>query len=308
MVSLHWLLICKSSKLTNNIASASSLLAMVAKGTEVHHLSTVPLSSKQYPNILPLTVPNATPHLPYASNKFNSIHAFCLPALLPSSSMPTVLKECHRILVSAPVSLPQSTSAALPTEEHKESDGSPSNTILNQIQPRGGTLHLTILDPSPIPGTLGPRLRTWLDDHLVLNLEKQFRCINPSRLFPDWLADAGLRAEGSTVMYVKFFASVPSVSWSRCSSTAISRAGDDDEGDLSAVDDIEREKQRQKEMEEDCIKQELKSFAGRMLWKEVWGSYVLGDKWWWDDESIIDECERMGTVWEYAVIDAVKGE
>lgn len=53
-------------------------------------------------------------------------------------------------------------------------------------------------------------------------------------------------------------------------------------------------------------KQELKSIVGRMLWKEMWGSYVQGDKWWWEDERIVEECERMGTVWEYAVIEAVK--
>ena len=38
----------------------------------------------------------------------------------------------------------------------------------------------------------------------------------------------------------------------------------------------------------------------------MWGAYVQGDKWWWEDESILEECERMGTVWEYAVIEAVK--
>ena len=54
------------------------------------------------------------------------------------------------------------------------------------------------------------------------------------------------------------------------------------------------------------VKQELKSVMGRMLWKEMWGSFVQGEKWWWEDENVIEECERMGTVWEYAVIEAVK--
>jgi hypothetical protein len=54
------------------------------------------------------------------------------------------------------------------------------------------------------------------------------------------------------------------------------------------------------------IKQELKSVVGRMLWKEMWGSFVQGEKWWWEDDSVVEECERMGTVWEYAVIEAVK--
>lgn len=54
------------------------------------------------------------------------------------------------------------------------------------------------------------------------------------------------------------------------------------------------------------VKQELKSVVGRMLWKEIWGSYVQADRWWWEDTSIIEECEKMGTCWEYAVIQAVK--
>jgi hypothetical protein len=42
-----------------------------------------------------------------------------------------------------------------------------------------------------------------------------------------------------------------------------------------------------------------------MLWKEMWGSYVKGE-WWWDDESVVEECERMGTCWEYVIIEAIK--
>lgn len=53
-------------------------------------------------------------------------------------------------------------------------------------------------------------------------------------------------------------------------------------------------------------KQELKSVVGRMLWKEMWGAYVEGEKWWWEDGSVVEECERMGTCWEYAVIEGVK--
>ncbi|CZR67390.1 uncharacterized protein PAC_17289 [Phialocephala subalpina] len=287
----------KVLSLFENHASASSLAAVIPSGTELHHLSIAPLSPTQYPNILPLTVPAPTPNLPFASGIFSSIHAFNLPSLLPASSIPTILSECHRILT--PPSLPSfSANSSQATITPSRPNSSPSDS-------RGGALHLTILDPSPLPGTLGPRLRTWLDDHLVLNLEKQFRCINPSRLFPGWLADAGLRAEGSTVMYVKFFASVPL----SCTSSLNPRASDELEG---GFEDVEREegmqKERGKEREEERVKQELKSVVGRMLWKEIWGSFVLGSKWWWEDESVVDECERMGTVWEYAVIDAVKGE
>ncbi|KAE9379610.1 hypothetical protein N431DRAFT_398005 [Stipitochalara longipes BDJ] len=251
--------------LFENQASCSILSARTT-AKEVHHLSPTPLSPKSYPNIHPLAVPGPTSQLPYASSIFNSIQAFCLPSLLPAASLPLILKECHRTLVSAP-------SPPSPTEPASFS----SSTTLVPQKPdvKGGTLHLTILDPSPLPATLGPRLRAWLDKHLILNLERQFRCINPSRLFPIWLADAGLRAEGSTIVNVRFFASV---------------------GMEMAIGEDETERTRQ----------ELKSVVGRMLWKEMWGGYVVGEKWWWDDESVVEECERMGTCWEYAVIEGVK--
>jgi hypothetical protein len=56
----------------------------------------------------------------------------------------------------------------------------------------------------------------------------------------------------------------------------------------------------------ECTKQELKGMVGRMLWKEIWGPFVEGKSWWWEDEKVIEECERFGTCWEYAVIEAVK--
>ncbi len=53
-------------------------------------------------------------------------------------------------------------------------------------------------------------------------------------------------------------------------------------------------------------KVELKSVVGRMLWREIWGPWVLGRRWWWEDSAIVKECERLGTKWEYAVIEGVK--
>lgn len=63
---------------------------------------------------------------------------------------------------------------------------------------------------------------------------------------------------------------------------------------------------REGEDEAERTKHELKSVVGRMLWKEMWGGYVEGERWWWEDESVVEECERMGTCWEYAVIEGVK--
>lgn len=167
-----------------------------------------------------------------------------------------MLKECHRTLISSRNQTPETSVA--PT----------SASALGTTQP--GILFLTILDPSPVPSSLGPRLRSWLDTHLTVNLEKQFRCLNPTRLFPLWLADAGLWAEGSFTSSLKFLACVGVVNG------------------------------------EEQVEWQLKSVMGRMLWKEMWGSYVEGDKWWWDDAAIVEECERMGTCWAGSIIEAVK--
>ncbi|KAH6667908.1 hypothetical protein B0J14DRAFT_488964 [Halenospora varia] len=222
----------KVLSLFENHASASFLSAL-SPTTQIHHLSSTPLSPKYYPNIYPRSVPLSPPTtiLPYSSNTFTSITSFSLPSLLPASSLPTILAECHRVLVP------------------------------------GGMLHLTILDPSPLPSTLGPKLRAWLDEHLLLHLERQFRPLNPSRLFPAWLRDVGLRSEGSTRL------TVPGLSGG---------------------------------MKGEIVKQELKSVVGRMLWKEMWGPYVQGDRWWWEDEEIVEECEGLRTCWSWEVLEGVK--
>lgn len=54
------------------------------------------------------------------------------------------------------------------------------------------------------------------------------------------------------------------------------------------------------------LKRELKSVVGRMLWKEMWGSFVEGERWWWEVEEIVEECGLLGTRWEYAVIEGVR--
>ena len=189
-----------------------------------------------------------------------------LPSILPASSIPSILKECHRTLTSA-------SSPGPPTSP----DSADDTTSAPKSAMQAGTLHLTILDPSPIQDTLGPRLRAWLETHLIFNLEKQFRCINPGRLFPIWLATAGLRAEGSTIISVKFLACLEEVK-----DSGVSRN------------------------ENEVVKTQLKSMVGRMLWKEIWGGFVEGDKWWWEDEDVLEECEIMGTCWECSVIEAVK--
>ncbi|RKF78807.1 hypothetical protein GcC1_052002 [Golovinomyces cichoracearum] len=261
------------------LRTSASTVSALTNAREVHHLAVAPLSQSDYPNVYPRAVAAPKTQLPYPVNEFSSISAFSMPTLFPASSIPAVLKECQRILVSP--SLP--ASPTLPAVFD-------STSRKNLYEPtRGGTVHLTILDPTPVQATIGPRLRGWLDTHLIINLERNFRCTNPSRLYPVWLADAGLNAEGSKNVHIRFFASVT------CSKIP-STLTESQSGDLGS-EEVEKN---------DYLNLELKSIAGRMLWKEMWGSFVLGEKWWWEDEEIMEECEKLATCWEYTVIEAVK--
>jgi hypothetical protein len=54
------------------------------------------------------------------------------------------------------------------------------------------------------------------------------------------------------------------------------------------------------------VKTELKCLVMRMLWQEVWGTFVHADRWWWEEDDIVEECIELGTFWEYSHIVAVK--
>ncbi|KAJ4354388.1 uncharacterized protein N0V89_006124 [Didymosphaeria variabile] len=100
---------------------------------------------------------------PWPDATFSRIRASTLPSLVPSSKLPELLRECHRLL--AP----------------------------------GGVLEIRIMDAAPVRKTAGPLLRAWIEDRLSINLEKTFRCSKPCMLFPGWIADAGFelpRVEG----------------------------------------------------------------------------------------------------------------
>lgn len=261
----------KVLSLFENHASASFLSAL-SPTTQIHHLSSTPLSPKHYPNVHPLLLAHSPSikTLPYPSNSFSSITSFSLPSLLPASSLPTILAECHRILIP------------------------------------GGTLHLTVLDPSPLPSTLGPKLRAWLDDHLLLHLERQFCPLNPSRLFPAWLQDVGLRSEGSTRLTVPFLACVNPELVSSLLSSSNAEDANSDAQSISGFSVASGSSGRSGGMKGKIVVQELKSVVGRMLWKEMWGGYVQGDRWWWEDRDIVEECEELKTCWSWEVLEGVK--
>lgn len=143
---------------------------------------------------------------------------------------------------------------------------------------------MIIIDPWPVAASMGPKLEDWLDENLIFNLELHFRCIHPSRMFPVWLEDAQLRADGSMITTTRF--------------RAVARGRDHDS-------DISARSKDSTEVEQD-IKKELRTTAGRLLWQDMWSPFVTGDQWWWEDPEIVEECMEMNTYWEYSIIEAHK--
>ncbi|KAF5582309.1 hypothetical protein FPCIR_9625 [Fusarium pseudocircinatum] len=227
----------------------ATYIAALHSTREVYTLTTASFQNKELPNIHPVLVPSMTSStLPFDQHSFTIVYSLSLPAVCSSPEIPEVLKNI-------------STSLRV-----------------------GGSLQLTLIDPLPCASTLGHRMRAWLQENLLINLERHFKCTNPSRLFPEWMGDAGLRGQGSTLTTSKFYA---------VSASIRSQADHSD----PFIDRIPSERE---------VKAEVRSIIGRLLWMEVWGSFVTGDKWWWEDEGCVNECLQLGTVWEYHMIDGVK--
>lgn len=226
--------------------AVATYLAAIHRSKQVYHMSPSPLSHRLFPNVHPLLVPTVSAsNFPVAPQLFGAVYSLSLPSQISSHDIPTMLKSIHRCLIP------------------------------------GGTLYITLIDPMPVASSLGPRMRAWLEEHLLLNLERNFRCVNPAKLFPIWLADCALRGEGSTITTAKFLAVPPEHSQ-------------------------ERRGPRDPLLSEKDLKTELRGVVGRMLWKEVWGAFIGADKWWWEEPACVEECFELGTYWEYNLIEAVK--
>ncbi|KAH8127834.1 hypothetical protein FP744_10000882 [Trichoderma asperellum] len=157
--------------------------------------------------------------------------------------------------------------------------------ILNNVYKclnKKGFIRLILIDPLPRAATLGTKMRTWIEENLLRNLAKHGKCMSPSTAFPHLLAQACLRGDGSILTTTKFYA-MPS--------SAISRDQD------AAKDSVQMENE---------AKAQVRSLVGRMLWVEVWGSYVTCNRWWWDDPECVAECLELGTLWEYHAVKGVK--
>jgi hypothetical protein len=269
-------------------ASATYLSTLPPTPTETHHHSPTPATSVQIPSLRTLLTPTPLARLPYAANFFTTVSSLPLVATLPSPSIPTLLRDIHRIL--AP----------------------------------GGILHLTIMDPLPEASSTGPKMRAWMEDNIVLNLETQFRCLKPARLLPIWLRDAGFAAQapmssspserpptaaGMASTSVPFRTNpTPPLSPPTSSLPALPQASKvtrlrfpalaKGEGGYGTRGTADERGKREQGM--------LSATVGRMLWREIWGAYVTGDRWWWEDEGVVEECRRMGTRWEVGIWEALK--
>ncbi|KAF4582971.1 hypothetical protein GQ602_006115 [Ophiocordyceps camponoti-floridani] len=229
--------------------ASASYLAGLYPAKRILHLSDKPLPQDALPNVQPLYVSDVAPAaFPIPPQLFEAVYAVSLPSLCSAREL--------RGLIS---------------------------NVSSCLKPQG-TLSLRIIDPLPCAETLGRRMRGWLEEHLMANLEKQGRCSRPTAQLPQWLGEVSLRAAGSTLTTAKFYATPESV-W---------RLAKDPDPT------IERMHAERK------VKAELRSLVGRMLWREVWGEYVTADSWWWDDAACVDECLELGTFWEYHLIEAVK--
>ncbi|KAL8364639.1 hypothetical protein RB595_003768 [Gaeumannomyces hyphopodioides] len=256
--------------------ATASYLAAAHADSFIYHMSPTPISNDLFPNVLPSALPIVShASLSTAPDMFSAVYCLSLPSLVASSEIPPLLRTIHRTL--AP----------------------------------GGAAHLTLIDPAPAPQSLGPRMRLWLEENLQMNLERKFRCIHPRKLVPGWMADAHLRGACSTITTVKFFAIPPAHEMSTSHATATlarvtgasastSVCGTDD-GTASSTSSLNSVKKA-----DSRVRTELRSVVGRMLWREVWGKYITGGNWWWDDPLCVKECQEMGTHWIYEIIVGIK--
>ncbi|PHH61231.1 hypothetical protein CDD81_665 [Ophiocordyceps australis] len=230
--------------------ASASFLAALFPDRRICHLSHQPLPHDALPNVQPLFVASIDPAaFPIPPELFESVYALSLPPLCSHDHLRAIV----------------------------------TRNVSSCLKP-GGSLHLTLIDPLPYADTLGSRLHAWLERHLLLNLDRHHRCLSPCATLPRWLAEASLRAPGSTRTTVRFFATPDSIRRRR-------RDPDPARERLQA----DRE-----------TRARLRSLVGRMLWRQVWGAFVTADSWWWDDPAIVDECLQLGTFWEYHLIEAVK--
>ncbi|KAB5563408.1 hypothetical protein GE09DRAFT_781453 [Coniochaeta sp. 2T2.1] len=246
--------------------ATASYLAAVRPESSITHLAPSPLSAMLFPNVRPLVSPIVSnTSLSVAPNYFSHVYCLPLPSIMASQDIPGLLRNVYTCLLP------------------------------------GGILHLILIDPAPATSSLGPRMRQWMENNLLLNLERQFRCTNPRRLVPLWLADVGFRSDEHMTKTVKYQAVFQKDQKDQKNEMKDSKLGDEEEDILNLLYGGEESRHREQQ-----AKLELQSRIGRLLWQETWGGYVNAKRWWWDDAECIEECGRLGTYWEYNIVEAFK--
>ncbi|KAB5575921.1 hypothetical protein GE09DRAFT_609310 [Coniochaeta sp. 2T2.1] len=243
--------------------ATASYLAAVRPEFSITHLAPSPLSALLFPNVRPLVSPIVSnTALSVAPNYFSHVYCLPLPSIMASQDVPGLLRNIHMCLLP------------------------------------GGVLHLILIDPAPATSSLGPRMRQWMEDNLLLNLERQFRCTNPRRLIPLWLADVGFRTDEHMNKTVKCQAMYQK---DQKDEIKDSKLGDEENDILNLLYGGEESRHREQQ-----AKLELQGRIGRLLWQEMWGGFVNAKRWWWDDAECIEECGRLGTYWEYSIVETFK--
>lgn len=181
-----------------------------------------------FPNVTPVMISdNDFEGLPIPDASTDHIRSNSLSSVFPALQLKRVLSECNRVLVP------------------------------------GGTIELRVIDPSPDPKEPVHKLQSWMDQYLIFNLEKCFRCLRPNRLIPVWLEEAGFEIDSRTLENTPRRLRFPCFI-----------------------------------KEDSCtVEHRLACEIGRRLWNDVWGNYIeSGARHWWEDESIINESDRKSVV------------
>ncbi|KAF2672222.1 hypothetical protein BT63DRAFT_191651 [Microthyrium microscopicum] len=195
--------------------------------------------------------------LPYAARSVHHIHAARLPSLLPAAHLPALVADCRRVLK--------------PT----------------------GTLELRLVDAIPDRGSTGPRLATWLEQHLLPNLERDLRCLQPTALLPNIAQSTGFPGPLQMTRHLRLPAAIIDTN------TLNSGHSNGAYSNGAAITGS------------DVLAHEIGTMVLRELWKDSWGAYVsVGEagvlEWWWEDSEILEECVEWGTGWDVGVLIAVK--
>ncbi|TID20330.1 hypothetical protein E6O75_ATG07790 [Venturia nashicola] len=198
--------------------------------------------------------------LPYASSSMHHVRSSKIVSLLPASQLPQLLMECYRVLKP------------------------------------GGVLELRLMDATPERGSMGPRLATWLEERLLLGLEREFRCQRPVMMVPRWAAEAGFqplpfRSEADAKNRTSPKSSLGKMGVAR-SLRLPAATQERDPGNRDVV-------------------AQVGVLVGRALWKDAWGAFVHEDSeesWWWDNADVVEECREWKTVWDVGTLYVVKAE